>query len=93
MSSNNLTQKINDALTAIGVTVIDGHTRLKVMLEMNGSAIFKLDEGGEEAEVTLHKSARGNVTARLNKKPKAVNKPASKPSAPEQSQYKRRRHP
>lgn len=93
MSSNNLNQKINDALTAIGITVAGGHSRLIVMLEMNGFAILNVDEAGEETEITLHKSASGDVTAQMNTKPKTVKKPVPKPSAPEPSQYKRRRRP
>ncbi|MBQ0600941.1 hypothetical protein J7S78_14170 [Klebsiella oxytoca] len=93
MPSNHLTQKINDALTAIGVTVAGGYSRLTVMLEMNGFAILKVDEAGEKTEITLHKSASDDVTAQMNAKPKPVNKPVSKPFAPEPSQYKRRRHP
>ncbi|MDE9446840.1 hypothetical protein KKJ04_14815 [Xenorhabdus bovienii] len=48
MSSNNLTQKINDALASVSITIAAGHHRIAAMLEMNGTASFTIDKYGEE---------------------------------------------
>ncbi|EHM1651450.1 hypothetical protein KDR40_001618 [Salmonella enterica subsp. enterica serovar Saintpaul] len=61
--SNDIHNKIADALAAVGLKLSDGYTRTAIILKMKGSVSLNFAVDGKPVTVTLHMTESGDVTA------------------------------
>ncbi|EGC7113208.1 hypothetical protein H9T43_002386 [Salmonella enterica] len=61
--SNDIHNKIADALAAVGLKLSDGYTRTALILKMKGSVSLNFAVDGKPVTVTLHMTESGDVTA------------------------------
>ena len=61
--SNDIHNKIADALASVGLKLSDGYTRAALLLKMKGSVSLNFAVDGKPVTVTLHMTESGDVTA------------------------------
>lgn len=61
--SNDIHNKIADALASVGLKLSDGYTRTALILKMKGSVSLNFAVDGKPVTVTLHMTESGDVTA------------------------------